>query len=692
MEEKQSWVTCFFADVLLTYVEETLGKRNAIDYPSLFRGIEGFETPSDPASFLRDTNNWVPMKVLRELHSQCEKVSRRKDIAYHAARDFFAPGKNQLPSLFEIIVRVLNDVRSVLICANLWGGVQTSYLRLQSFDKEGARPEFYILAQFDENARPPVGSINLLRGMFEGFPRLYPFVEDAQCVEEISQLQIGDVIQDFSDFAIHSEGDRLSIRHRRSQQPTVEAIRVPLKSEAITLSREFLINMPDAVIMAPKEGRIHVLTNLQETDLQRTRHSPWAYKIVTPGTVSDEAVSYSFEKDQVYNAPYCRFRLVWKESRQQDREVSIENVRREVSQLLFDHLKQIKQGQTRMIQFNIEKRRLTLENIRLRKEIEREYSFAGIIGESQRMQDLFSLVRSAAETDVTVIIQGETGTGKELIAKAIHYNSPRRAEKFVAINCGALSETLLESELFGHEKGAFTGAITQRKGIFEVADGGTLFLDEISETTPSTQVKLLRVLQEGEFQRVGSTDSVKVDVRIIAATNQNLEELVKNGRFRQDLYYRLKVFPLTVLPLRDRVEDIPLLVSHFIEKRKATMNKQVSGITPQAMALLMACSWPGNVRELENTIQRMMVVSKAEILDVPDLPAEIRGQVSEAKPQPKDLKGIARESAEMIEKRAILDALSKTASNVTRAARVLGISRATLQNKMKAYGLRNAKE
>jgi transcriptional regulator with PAS, ATPase and Fis domain len=246
--------------------------------------------------------------------------------------------------------------------------------------------------------------------------------------------------------------------------------------------------------------------------------------------------------------------------------------------------------------------------------------------------------------------------------------------------------------LFGHEKGAFTGATAQRKGIFEVADGGTLFLDEIGETSASTQVKLLRVLQDGELQRVGGSDTLKVDVRIIAATNQNLEELVKNGRFRQDLYYRLNVFPIMLAPLRERTEDIPLLVSHFIEKVKASVNKQIMGVTPQAMALLIAYPWPGNVRELENAVQRMMVIAKGESFDVPDLPAEIRGKVSETKPEPKDLKDIARESSEIIEKRAILDALSKTGGNVTQAAKALGISRATLQNKMKAYGLRDAKE
>jgi len=302
------------------------------------------------------------------------------------------------------------------------------------------------------------------------------------------------------------------------------------------------------------------------------------------------------------------------------------------------------------------------------------------------------LVKSAAETDVTVLIQGETGTGKELIARAIHYNSPRKAKRFIAINCGALSETLLESELFGHERGAFTGAATQRKGIFEAADGGTLFLDEIGEISPATQVKLLRVLQEGELQRVGGSETIKVNVRIVAATNQVLADLVHKGRVRQDLFYRVNVFPITVPPLRERIEDIPLLVTHFIEQGKQKLRKEISSVNPQAMALLMAYGWPGNIRELENAIQRMMVVSKGSLLEAQNLPPEIRGKESESKPESKDLKEIAKESSEIIEKRAIQEALSKTGGNVTQAAKALGVSRATLQNKMKAYGLRGIKE
>jgi transcriptional regulator with GAF, ATPase, and Fis domain len=380
---------------------------------------------------------------------------------------------------------------------------------------------------------------------------------------------------------------------------------------------------------------------------------------------------------------------VWTEKPHPDAEVPVEQLRRQVSELLFQYLKQVRNAQTRMMEFTIERSRLVQENIHLRREVEREYSFAGIVGQSKPMQELFALIRSLAQTDVSVLIQGETGTGKELIARAIHYNSPRRSRRFVAVNCGALAETLLQSELFGHEKGAFTGADARRKGIFEVADGGTLFLDEIGEISPGTQVKLLRVLQDGEFQRVGGSETIRVNVRILSATNQDVDELVKSGRFRQDLYYRLNVFPIRVPPLRERAEDIPLLVDHFIQTANQKLRKSIRSVSPDGMSVLIAHQWPGNVRELENVVQRTMVVAKSDVVGLGDVPRELRGD-SDAPPRTaKDLRGLARASTELVEKQTILDALAKTGGNVTHAAKALGISRATLQSKMKAYGLRH---
>jgi two-component system response regulator HydG len=481
----------------------------------------------------------------------------------------------------------------------------------------------------------------------------------------------------------------VAIHTASASESVVEARRVALKSETVPLSQDILTDIPDVVVKATRSGAIRVLTNQEETDPRERPHAPSAYRIVRPGTIGRDGLIYAFEKDQIFDAPYSRFRFVWTEKPHPEVEVPIEHLRRQFSELLFQYLKQVRYAQTRMVEFNIERSRLVQENIHLRREVEREYSFAGIVGQSKPVQELFALIRSLAQTDVSVLIQGETGTGKELIARAIHYNSPRRSRRFVAVNCGALAETLLQSELFGHEKGAFTGADARRKGIFEVADGGTLFLDEIGEISPSTQVKLLRVLQDGEFQRVGGTDTIRVNVRILSATNQNVEELVKTGRFRQDLYYRINVFPIRVPPLRDRAEDIPLLVDHFIGTANRKLRKSIRGVSPDAMSVLMAYPWPGNVRELENVLQRTMLVATTDIVGLDDVPRELRGDAGAPSAKARDLRGLARVSTELVEKQTILDALAKSGGNVTHAAKALGISRATLQNKMKAYGLRH---
>ena len=690
-EAKQPWVTCLLADILISYVEEFTQSGSEIDYPGLLESGEGFQIHSDPRLFLKDIGNWIPLAILRELLSQCEVISGKKDIAYQATKAYFDPRKKDLLSLFKMIFRVLNDVRAVFYSSNLWAAVQTNYLRLQSFERPGPPPALYMLAQFPVHAPPAIGSMDFLRGFSEGFPRLYSFIEDVQCTEEISQLRIEDILREFPDFAAISEGDHLLIRQQGSERSIVEARKIPLRSEIVPFSTEFLEDVPGTVVVPAVNGQLEVICPSEEVNPQRRLLAVQAYKIVQAGVLSSGNLSYAFESGRIFNAPYSRFRILWRESRGGQGEMPVDQVRRDLSQLLFEHLRQIKHTQVRMIQHNIEKQTLALENIRLRKEIEREYSFAGIVGQSKGMQELFGMVRPIAETDVAVLIQGETGTGKELIARAIHQHSPRKAKRFVAVNCGALAETLLESELFGHERGAFTGATTRKVGVFEAADGGTLFLDEIGEISPNTQVRLLRVVQEGEFQRVGGTSTIRVNVRVISATNQKLEELVQKGRFRQDLYYRLHVFPIRIPPLRERIDDIPLLVSHFVEACNRKMNKRVTGVSPDAMALLMAYGWPGNVRELENVIQRMMVLTKTDSLEFQDLPREIRGDEKAPREGVRDLKEMARGSAEVVEKEAILAALAKTEGNVTRAARALGVSRATLQHKMKIYGLRDSK-
>jgi two-component system NtrC family response regulator len=338
----------------------------------------------------------------------------------------------------------------------------------------------------------------------------------------------------------------------------------------------------------------------------------------------------------------------------------------------------------------IETYRVIKENRHLRYAVESRYRFDNIIGKSKAMMRVFETIRKVAPSSATVLIEGENGTGKELVAKSIHFNSPRREGPFVAVNCSALAESLLESELFGHEKGAFTGAVAMKKGRFELADGGTLFLDEIGELTPKLQVQLLRVLQERTFERVGGVKPIKVDIRIIAATNKHLSEEVKAGRFREDLFYRLHVLHITLPPLRRRPEDIRPLIEHFIQKYADERNadRPLAGIEPEAERLLYQYTWPGNVRELENVVERAVILSSGEIIRPDDLPAYFKSNADTMT----RLAGIPenatlQDTLAMIEKAMIQRALI-TANNVqSHAAKLLGIGKSGLNQKIKKYGL-----
>ena len=334
----------------------------------------------------------------------------------------------------------------------------------------------------------------------------------------------------------------------------------------------------------------------------------------------------------------------------------------------------------------MESRDLKAENRRLQTEIEERYRFDNIIGKSKEMRDIYGTIRQIAERNSTVLIHGESGTGKELVARAIHYNSPRKNKPFVAVNCAAIPETLIESELFGHEKGAFTDAQNRRIGHFELAHQGTLFLDEVSELSLPTQAKILRALQEREFVRVGGGKTIQVDVRLISATNKNLEEMMSRGTFRSDLYYRINVVPLTIPPLRQRKEDIPLLVHHFLEKHAGAGQKK---ITAEAMDILAAYEWAGNVRELENIIERVVVLSCADVISPNDLPSTLKSTSKVEQIKQGVLGGrISFEDAERdFEKDIILEALKKSNFVQTKAADLLGISRRILKYKMDKYGM-----
>jgi DNA-binding NtrC family response regulator len=338
-----------------------------------------------------------------------------------------------------------------------------------------------------------------------------------------------------------------------------------------------------------------------------------------------------------------------------------------------------------VLQRALNTRRIEVENINLHERLDKKFGMENIVGQSAAMQEVFDTVQQVAPSRATVLITGETGTGKELVAKAIHNLSPRKNGPFVAVHAAALSSTLLESELFGHEKGAFTGAVERRIGRFELADGGTIFLDEVGEIEPAMQVKILRVLEERAFERVGGSKTLQVDVRLIAATNRDLKKLVSEGKFRDDLFYRLSVVTVSLPSLRERREDIPLLARTFLDEFSRENNKVVRDLTAEALNVLMAYDWPGNVRELRNAVEQMVVLARSERLTVRDVPAAIRGGADLTKIS------VVRTgmTVEEAERQLIIQALKEMDGNRTRAAKKIGISRRTLHRKLKQYGLEN---
>lgn len=370
---------------------------------------------------------------------------------------------------------------------------------------------------------------------------------------------------------------------------------------------------------------------------------------------------------------------------------SLEGAIEAIKQGAYDYLaKPFKKEEIKLVvQRSLDHCRLVRENTRFREELKTKDEWSPLVGSSPAMLEVYKLVARVSESKSTVLLQGESGTGKELIARAIHANGPRRDKPFVPVNCGALPDTLLESEMFGYEKGAFTGAVGTKAGLFEAANGGTLFLDEIGELGQALQVKLLRVMQDQEVRRVGGTGSLKVDVRIIAATNRDLEQFVKEGKFRDDLYYRLNVVRITLPSLAERKEDIPMLAHHFLQKCAAGSPQVVCGFLPETMALLKQYRWPGNVRELENAIERAVSLSHGPLLTPDDLPEAIRN----ASASNGDVKASKADEDEVcltleeVEKRHLIRVLKETKGNKVKAAKILGIDRRTLYRMAERFGL-----
>lgn len=347
----------------------------------------------------------------------------------------------------------------------------------------------------------------------------------------------------------------------------------------------------------------------------------------------------------------------------------------------------VQENQRLMKELEAANQRLKAENIALHREVQRQYAFDNIVGQSAAMENVFKLMRKVIPTDTTVLLMGETGTGKELIAKAIHYNGPRKERPFLAQNCAALPDTLLESELFGHTKGAFTGASSDKKGMFELADNGTLFLDEINDTSPAMQQRLLRVLQEGEILPLGSEKTINVDVRIISATNVDLQKSIQEGKFREDLYYRLNVFPIRIPPLRERPEDIASLAQHFMEKYSVKMGKKISGLSMEGLSYLANMNFRGNVRELENLIERSVTLAEDNSTITLDQLTQEPSRRIETTLATAGHSGTLKEMTESLEKFHIVENLKKYNGNISKTARELGLSRLGLHKKLQRYSI-----
>ncbi|RCK73349.1 MAG: Response regulator of zinc sigma-54-dependent two-component system [Ignavibacteriae bacterium] len=341
-----------------------------------------------------------------------------------------------------------------------------------------------------------------------------------------------------------------------------------------------------------------------------------------------------------------------------------------------------------LINRTFERQRLVSENKLLKEQLIERLTFPGIVSQSAAMENVLNTASRVARSKASVLIRGESGTGKELIAKAIHFNSQRKEKPFIAVNCAALNENLLESELFGHEKGAFTGADKQRRGRFELADGGTIFLDEIGDIPLATQVKLLRVLQEQQFERVGGSETIKVDVRIIAATNRNLEDLIKAGTFREDLYYRLNVVTIDIPPLRNRREDIPALLEYFLKKFASEQKRDNIAFSKEAWELLLRYNYPGNIRELENIVQRAVILSRQNLITTNELPQVVKEFQKEGDLQKPEMLTSLPAQVEKLEKELIFEALRLTNGNQSKAAEMLGISERNLRYKLKKWGVK----
>lgn len=639
----QPWITCLQSGILIHHLEARYPEQaSKVDLHRVMGAAESFQEIQDARAFLTDTSNWVPVSVFRELIKACELASGEKDFTYQAALAYYETVKTQTPTLIETIAILLNDVESVFRSVGDWASAYTNYLQLQSFACPDEAQTLHILSRNLAPVDPGLGNMRLVQGNLEGIATLDPSVETAACEEAYSQLRLETLVNEFGDaYVMTTKNDRFTVARRSTGEVVItgRTIRlvhtlIPIKADPIPAPRG-----SDEQLVATLEQQDHLSVWTAEKPVRRSKtHLPkqddhcTAIRIERGGTLAAGSLSTTIKAGSIYNAPYTYYRLRWTNRLPHANNAAAAGRsqfltdRRAFAHQLFIHLKNLQATHRHMLTMFLRNVELAQENIQLKQELSAQQETGGIIGKCTPLLDLLSLIRTIAPSDTTVLVTGETGTGKELAARLIHQLSRRKDRRFVAVNCGSLPETLLESELFGHEKGSFTGAIAQKKGKFELAEGGTLFLDEIGDISPAVQVKLLRVLQEREFQRVGGTSDLKTNIRLIAATNRDLLAMMEQNQFRQDLFYRLNVIQLYVPALRERLEDIAELAQHFVQRFAEKTGKSIAGLTPDALQLCLAYKWPGNIRELENVMERAVTLApEGKKWITPDLlPASLR--------------------------------------------------------------------
>ncbi len=622
----QPWLTCLLSGILIRHLESRYPEQaSKVDLLRVMGAAESFQEIQDARAFLTDTSNWIPLSVFRELMKACEATSGEKDFAYHAALAYYETVKTQTPTLLETIAILLNDVESVFRSIGDWASAYTNYLQLQSFVCPDEPQTLHILSRYLPPVDPVLGNMRLVQGNLEGIAKLDPSVDAAVSEEVYSQLRLETLVNEFGDaYVLTAKNGRITVTRRATGEVVITGRTAPLVQSLVPTKEEHPGGPQPPVeqlIAKPEPGGLLPVWTL--TDPPRAPKQPFsgtdatcaAIRIDRGGTLTQSSLSTTIKAGAIYNAPYTHYRLRWTNRPCHENDpaavghAQLLTDRRVFAHQLFTHLKNLQATHRHMLTMFLRNVELAQENIQLKQELSAQQETGGIIGKSAPLHELLSLVQTVAPSDTTVLISGETGTGKELAARLIHHLSQRKDRRFVAVNCGALPETLLESELFGHERGSFTGAVAQKKGKFELAEGGTLFLDEIGDISPAVQVKLLRVLQEREFQRVGGTSDLKANVRLIAATNRDLTAMMEQHQFRQDLFFRLNVIQLYVPALRERMEDIPDLATHFAQRFAQKIRKPIVGLTPEALQLCLAYKWPGNIRELENVMERAVTLA-----------------------------------------------------------------------------------